>query len=287
MSEVDAKDTCNKSVALYVIPTPKISLLTTVLHNFIYRQWFRPYRSELGGKRFICKSIMPLDLEEESFPSQTTINSLKSLNEVICTDVEARRRVWKEEAETSNHAASPASPVQHQLAAHQKYILQPLFRALFIVVCSQDYQNEDSANVGRLPVLLVRTGIEDGLSAAITFNSIQQSIRRSVIQGEVVETTLEVAIGFVINLEAREASVFGLQPDPEALWKSDNGNSFAWWTKSRADEPPVGPSSRFVDEAKYTLWEGSGEEFDRKILPLIERRKFREARTAAGEFDSF
>src|SRR5687768_1154115 len=43
MSITDFLDTCNKSVPVYILLGQKANLLTIVLHNYIYRRWFRPY----------------------------------------------------------------------------------------------------------------------------------------------------------------------------------------------------------------------------------------------------
>jgi hypothetical protein len=57
MTTDDFRDTCNKSVPVYIIQDIHSTLLRTVLHNYIYRRWFRPYRSETEHDRFICKFI--------------------------------------------------------------------------------------------------------------------------------------------------------------------------------------------------------------------------------------
>jgi hypothetical protein len=73
------------------------------------------------------------------------------------------------------------------------------------------YHNEDSKTVGKLPAFLVRTGIEDGLSASITFKPVVDKIDGYVgATRSIVKVTVETAIDFVLDLEAREAAVFGL-----------------------------------------------------------------------------
>lgn len=52
----DFTDTCNKLVPLYICvrTSDRImrGLVPIVLHNFLYRRWFRPYRSDIKGSRF-------------------------------------------------------------------------------------------------------------------------------------------------------------------------------------------------------------------------------------------
>lgn len=108
-------------------------------------------------------------------------------------------------------------------------VLQPLFRALMTIVCSERYENEDSGAVGRIPVLLVRMGVEDKLSAPITFESIAGRINGTPKQdGRAVETTLETAVDFVTSLDAREAAAFGLPPDPVASWEASSPRVSDW-----------------------------------------------------------
>ncbi|KAI0836012.1 hypothetical protein F5Y06DRAFT_275005 [Hypoxylon sp. FL0890] len=57
-------------------------------------------------------------------------------------------------------------------------------------------------------------------NASITFDSIANNIDRCAEETpETVKTTLKTAIDFVLDLEAREATALGLQPDPAASWK--------------------------------------------------------------------
>lgn len=51
-------------------------------------------------------------------------------------------------------------------------VLQPLFRALLLVICYEKYDDQDSNSVESLPVYLVSTGIKTGILALISFNSI-------------------------------------------------------------------------------------------------------------------
>ncbi len=286
MSVTDFIDTCNKSVPIYIIPSPNGLLLRMVLHNFIYRRWFRPYRSEIERLQFICKFIAPDGLAELT-PSQATINTLLSLNRAICAEVETRRQAYKNEIELSSINQTALSLTLAEVKNHELYVLQPLFRAMMIVTCSYDYHNEGSNSVGKLPVFLVRTGIEEGLSGPITFDSIQGNICHGLgdNNGDAVETTLEVAIDFVLALEAREAAVFGLHPDPAAVWEADEDRL---GVLREVGGDVVGPSSNFVDEDKYPQWQGEGEVQDSRIMAAYERRAFSfETRRAAGEFDAY
>ncbi|POR34223.1 Uncharacterized protein TPAR_05552 [Tolypocladium paradoxum] len=271
----DFLDTCNKSVPVYIPVCDYWPLLVQVLHNYIYRRWFRPYRSEIEHHRFICKFITPEDLPDAGSPSQATVDSLVSLNRAICAEVEARRRIYEETFTSGDEmAVYKLQPVKD----YRFHILQPLFKALLIVVCFESYRNEDSKAVGRLPVFLVRTGVEDGLSAPISFKAIASKIDGYAGEARsAVRTTLETAIDFVMDLEAREAAIFGLQPDPALM-----PENVRFWKEALGDEPIIGPSSSFVDPEKYP-WAGNGESYESWVMAQQELRSFRrEARRIAG-----
>ncbi|RGP63799.1 hypothetical protein FSPOR_8406 [Fusarium sporotrichioides] len=73
-----------------------------------------------------------------------------------------------------------------------------------------------------MTVLVLHTGESDGLSAPISFDSIENQVERVIVRGmHSVRTRLEVAVDFVMFLEQREAAVFGPQPDPVASTASD------------------------------------------------------------------
>ncbi|KAK3983836.1 hypothetical protein QBC44DRAFT_38363 [Cladorrhinum sp. PSN332] len=71
---------------MQLIPYPYTSSSTAggpfpfrnVLHNYIYRCWFRPWRSEIEYDRFICKLIAPKDLSYEEPPSESAIDTIIS-----------------------------------------------------------------------------------------------------------------------------------------------------------------------------------------------------------------
>jgi hypothetical protein len=161
---------------------------------------------------------------------------------------------------------------------YRHYVLQPLFRALFIVVDSKDYAKQNSASVGDMSVLVVRTGIEDGLSAPITFESIKDKIETSD-EGEstIIKTKLETAVSFVISLEAREAAVFGLQPDPVSSTLGWASYVSLWKDAFGEEDPVIAPSSRFVTKENALKWGwcGDGQHCDATIMENHERRAFR------------
>ncbi|KAL5095164.1 hypothetical protein Trisim1_003774 [Trichoderma cf. simile WF8] len=271
-------DACNKSVPVYIIPGRRWLLLRVVLHNYIYRRWFRPYRSEIDHGRFICKFIYPHNLPEEPTTSMLTIRDIISLNQAFCNKFEAQRSIYAEER-CSDTRWVESDYIDGCLDHH---ILQPLFRALLIVVSDEKYNKETSENVGNLPVYLVRTGVEEGLSGPISFESISAKIISHLKPGRVVQVTVETAIDFVKELEAREAAAFGLRPDPVADWVP-SGQMIEDWKLTGKTESLVGPNSQWVNIEKYPKWTGSGERNDSGLMARFEEQAFRlEAMREAG-----
>ncbi|KAK3373912.1 hypothetical protein B0T24DRAFT_594045 [Lasiosphaeria ovina] len=136
------------------------------------------------------------------------------------------------------------------------------YRACFI----EDYVNAD--------VVLVRMGIEDGLSAPITFESIIQ--QDNISGGNTITKTLEAAIDFVTALEAREAAAFGLRPDPSAI----EPRSLSYIGGMEEKELlllPAGSSASYVDNEDALAWGwcGAGMHYDSVLMPHHEKRAIR------------
>lgn len=89
MDAADFLDTCNKSFPFYIMPDMRCYVLRIVMHNYIYRRWFRPYRSKIDHSRFLCKFITPTDLTRDidTRPWRTTVDAILSLNKAICDQV--------------------------------------------------------------------------------------------------------------------------------------------------------------------------------------------------------
>lgn len=240
VSDLEFTDLCNKSVSIYILRG--YWRFARILHNYIYRRWFKPYESEIEYGRFIGKFIAPKDIIS---PTVATIQSLMSLNKAICAEINDRRQEYI-------RATTPGTARFGFVKDQQNYILQPLFQALFIVINPIAWNGEDSTLIGRLPVIIVLTGVDSGLSAPITFESISDKSNGYITQNA-IEITLEIAIDFVMGLEAREAKAFGLQPDPVRSWDPDA--CCYEWRDIMPDDQLIGPTSLFVDTEKYPKWD--------------------------------
>ncbi|KAF5005559.1 hypothetical protein FDECE_8011 [Fusarium decemcellulare] len=253
----------NKTVPIYLLHSDEekrglAALILMVIHNSIYRKWFRPYRSDIEYGQFVAKVInccgQPHTKDEDSavglaMRMHTTINT--------CLD---------------------------SIQALPFYTTRPLFRAMAIVIPGQNYHTCGVVSrIATVSVLIVLTGETEGLSAPISFDSIADRAEVVTVGGKAgVRTDLGTAISFVMFLEEREDAFFGPQPDPVAStahaetgrWVYEGEQSWAealgWY-----NEPLVGPSSRWVDGEKYPDWTGGGAHMDAVVTQVWEQNGWR------------
>lgn len=109
------------------------------------------------------------------------------------------------------------NPSLSSIIRHREFfILQPLFLALAIVIRGEPF-NAQMSDIGQLSALVICTGVEEGLSAPISFDPIAHQISafsHGSHSSTAVETALDTAVDFVMGLEEREVAAFGLRPDP-------------------------------------------------------------------------
>ncbi|RTE83216.1 hypothetical protein BHE90_002207 [Fusarium euwallaceae] len=257
LSQLDRSQTLdfrNKTVPVYLLTgegekTGLSGLLLMVLHNYLYRRWFRPYRSNIECGQFVAKVVLTID-QPDTKDEDSAVDLAMRMHTMINTRLDS-------------------------IKAPQFYTTRPLFRAIAIVIPGQSYYTCGLVSrIATMPVLLVLTGEHEGLSAPISFDSIADRTETVTIGGkEAVRTNLETAVDFVMFLEKREESAFGPQPDPIAStdasalgdwtgeWIYENvqlmANQLGW-----DDEPLVGPSSQGADTDKYPDWTGQGAHTD-------------------------
>lgn len=288
-----SRDLCNTSIPVYLLATPNkgggglIGTLRLALSNFIYRKWFQPYKTEIEFDRSLVQFIRPIDMQcMATRPPVSIFDTLTYLNKDICNHIEktkneAVRKIHEYLEVTSDiqmtgtewdkdERARRAKIIREEFSdeaesLQQCYCIQHLFRAIFLVVCGHNYMGEGSGAIGKMPVFIAVTGEQEGLSAPITFDSIRDKIDAVINRGPrmVVQTTLETAAEFLVNLERREIAALGLRPNPPAEVRSRvlrhaNPNYREY---SRVFEE-LGSSSQWVDTNIYTEWIGGGKDQD-------------------------
>lgn len=308
----DFIDTCNRSVGIYYHGGTLDEAFKPALFNYVYRRWYRPYRNDIEGHRFLAKFLRisgtvddfdwlprysgserdsrdrPAATSDDGVnnmqmvvhtvparpePPRAIIDTLVSRHRTLCQDVEEQRERYiqrvSEVAAAGEAAArkvvSATLPVdcggRHYVLCHRHHILQPLFRALMILASPAFYTNQNSQAIGKMPVFLIRTGVEEGLSAPVTFNSLGDKIDASSPSysskdGNTIRVTLEAAIDFVLSLEARETAAYGTRPDPATIIREYPVyiSIFDEATQDYVDKPVEGPSREWVDLDKHPDW---------------------------------
>ncbi|KAK3291520.1 uncharacterized protein B0H64DRAFT_330440 [Chaetomium fimeti] len=219
---------------------------------------------------------MPQDIYSPSSgpPSDATIRTLTTFHGILWRQVEKRHRMARVEEQALEQKRGPVNvnnswPTPTRVPWSEAHLLRPLFKALMAITCCADYDNEDSTTAGRFPVYLVRTGVEDGLSAPISFDAELAAHRMKFMSENVVKTTLEAAVDFIMALEAREAAVFGTQPDPAYIEAPPRDKEGRELTRL--------PSSQWVSDEKAAEWGwgGRGRLWDEVRCPRFEQRALR------------
>ncbi|KAK4044122.1 hypothetical protein C8A01DRAFT_12426 [Parachaetomium inaequale] len=295
---------CNKTAPIYILPGDSTSLwdwrlLLVVLHNYLYRTWFRPYRSEIDWGQFLAQVIKvrpgPAPQTTESPVGAARLAASMSCG--ICAHVEETQQKLGDRwygvmclEEAVALAKELGFPDSERINQQKFLVLQPLFRAVAIVLRSSDYGTAVPA-IAEIPALLVLTGVEEGLSAPITFDSIADKIGAHHQAGDsiqTVETSLATAVGFLMDLEKRELAAFGPRPDPADSCRGPRRSLFldeeeiCFWAQqhgSEWDEAPEGPSSSWVDIGIYPHWAGEGARSDEKMAQGWERQSAGSPRT--------
>ncbi|KAI2604683.1 hypothetical protein GGR54DRAFT_450075 [Hypoxylon sp. NC1633] len=232
-------DCFNKSTALYIFDSrqlfPYIGAMG--IDVWLYRQWFRPFRSNIELGRYIAK-VFAVEYDPRSVNPGSDLDKLIALHCNVC---EQSKRIADTTAQHDPFTQAPVDSVQGPLRAEswkpqcfnfkdrelmqkdwrETHILQPLFRALFMVlVVPEDgdwkpWLVDGVMDVANLKVRLVKSGSTNGLSAPISFSplagvALDDSYR---YDSPTITTTLAEATRFIMDLETREMMTFGMLPD--------------------------------------------------------------------------
>lgn len=294
----DANGACNRTAPVFIMSgeaeaantrnymsaMADMSVMETFLAELLrytYQRWFRPYRSEVDRGQFLTKvSMVPGTLVPPKTCLENMVDHVRTWSANLCARAEDTR--------------SREVGVDERHAGKRLYSMRPLFRAVAVAIRASDYTLE--TQISTMPVLIVRTGIEDGLSETINLGMIAERDRVNSVMDQsgnilAVDTTLEVAITYLIALEQREAAAVGQAPDSEQDtvfmtngWvdvAADAAADLGWDTDTMGQLQ--GPSSTWVDEEKYTEWSGNGYEsmlrFEQNCKRCRERAKHRVAET--------
>ncbi|KAM0554946.1 hypothetical protein ACHAPJ_006682 [Fusarium lateritium] len=233
-------------------------------------------------EQFFAKFITPEHVPA-NISSASLVDHIHTLNTTICDRVARVQRHYKV------HPSGSPEWDNNLIRDSQFYILQPLFRAMMIILLCADYDFRVT-DISRVPVLLTLTGILDGLSQPLSFGSIEPRIDQ-FISDKAVRVSLEVVVEFVLAQVQREIAAFGPRPDPvESTKDFENGCGLLYRGLTHdlrvlgwGDEPITGRSSTWVESEKYPEWVGHGAHDDKNFFTWAEKwQRWQELRIAAG-----
>ncbi|KAK3311093.1 uncharacterized protein B0T15DRAFT_548299 [Chaetomium strumarium] len=200
MGQYGLDDRWYQSVPMYFLGTLRHRwyVVRILIEKYIYKRWFRPYRSAIELGQYLM-FISPKGVSSpDSPPSRSVVEYLLAMNKAVCANAE------KYAQEALRSELGSGEQIAESTPSRSTRMLNPLVKVIIMIVYPD--------TIGSLPVYLVRTGVEEGLSAPISFDSISDKVEPQEAEG-VVKTNLETAIDFVMALDAREEASFGPQPD--------------------------------------------------------------------------
>ena len=222
---------CNKPTAFYWLQsaqgkngyTGERMLMPKLTLAAIYEEWTRSHNIEpnIEYGHFFAN------------PVRITATGPSTIQGVL----EAHRSLCRQASRLIDQAGGRADNIiERNPSTSQHYALSPLYRALVVIIDHRieitDHQIEPDGFISLRKVaqdqsvLIMRTGLEEGLSAPISFESLKSqslSLKRPdvTMQGlDVIRVSLASAVHFIVNLEMRENHADPKSMDEDTLDKS-------------------------------------------------------------------
>ena len=285
----------NKTVPIYVFaredhhhPSVEVPMaqrrrdIFQALDGYVHQTWFRSFETNIDCEQKFAKIIVPRLEPRRSanghgqFGGPSWINLARAYVGVALTLSKG----------LCDSFVQVQAVAQDSICQFRCFKIRPLFRALAIVLLEQDYDEcctagWNSAGINKMRVLLVSTGVTEGLSGPIKLPGASgsplaggddhgESIGPEAKPGVKVDieiTTLEKAVRFVMEMEEREKKVMGQLDFVEnrvlsrSLIPYRHGSrchSFLFnlprhfaWDLGWDGQDISGPSSSWVDVNKY------------------------------------
>ena len=221
---------CNKPTAFYWLQSAQEvdaygqrTIMPKIILAAIFEEWTRSHRFELNIEygHFFANPV------RITATGPSTIQGVLDAHLSLCT--QAYFLIDQARGRADNVIEPKPSTSQH-------YALSPLYHAIVVIM---DYQLEvpkrriESDGFISLrkfaqeqTVLIVRTGLEEGLSGPISFESLKsQSLPLdrpdAIMEGlDLIRVSLASAVHFIVNLEMRENNANSMSRDESSLDKS-------------------------------------------------------------------
>ena len=222
---------CNKPTAFYWLQsaqgksgyTGERMLMPKLTLAAIYEEWTRSHSMEpnIEYGHFFANPV------RITATGPSTIQGVLEAHHSLCA--QASRLIDQAGGRADNIIERNPSMSQH-------YALSPLYQALVVIIDHRieitDHQIEPDGFISLRKaaqdqsVLIMRTGLEEGLSAPISFESLKSQslpLERpdAIMQGlDVIRVSLASAVHFIVNLEMRENEADPKSNDEDTLDKS-------------------------------------------------------------------
>ncbi|ATY63176.1 hypothetical protein A9K55_008438 [Cordyceps militaris] len=196
-----ANSACNRTAPVFLVPDSWMhslnsAILLEELLCYTHKRWFRPYESHIDRGQFLTKvyTVSESQVPPTEACSQEMADCIKTWSANLCARVAFTK--------------STDLYFEERMAGERLYHMRPLFQAVAVAIRYSSFK-VTVTDISKIPVLIVRTGVEDGLSAPVDLEQVPESDRRAIVadsQGHlpVVEVTLDVSITFLMVLEKRE-----------------------------------------------------------------------------------
>ncbi|KAK8142353.1 hypothetical protein G3M48_008896 [Beauveria asiatica] len=251
-----ANGACNRTAPVFLVQdlqwwhwlNSSIFFLELLLYTL--KRWFRPYESHIDRGQFLTRvCVVPRSPAPPTEAcSQEMVDYIKMWSTNLCD------RVAFAQSEGLDYP-------EEEAAGERLFHMRPLFRAVAVAIRTSSF-NVEVTDISTIPVLISRTGVEDGLSAPIDLEQVPECDRQAVTtdsQGRLsaVQVTLDVAITFLMALEKREEADGPVTRDvvqstrvmkPSTDDAAEYMDQFGWEQEQMG--PLMGPSNLWVDATK-------------------------------------
>ncbi|KAI0546691.1 hypothetical protein F4679DRAFT_403432 [Xylaria curta] len=283
-----ARSCFNTTIGLYILDEGQRFPYSRAipLEAWLWRQWFKPYSTDIEAERTFVRI----------FAAKYDIKGYKGLDAKLDDLINVHCNVCEQSERLRDIACLEAGPdllplmngplrrphwghINARVAKDEHWrhtlLIQPLFRAIFMVLMQPDDSTIPRPRgirwIADVQVRLILTGITEGLSAPISLEEIREYSKGTpYISGDqTITTTLDVATKFILRLEQREINAFGIKPNlrrlitkispPWILEYREKAKLLGWVEERDGRLDKLSPrSSEWVNRIIFPKWLGNG-----------------------------
>ncbi|KAL9597822.1 MAG: hypothetical protein Q9219_004899 [cf. Caloplaca sp. 3 TL-2023] len=226
MSPMEVYPLLNKSTVFYILQSAQFinRCVPTIVFDAVFQEWIRCYKThaDVEYDHFLANLVRVT----ETGPS--TIPAVIAAHHSLCAQASNHLQRAREDPSYRDRYFPPRRM--------HGYSLFPLYHALVVIVDTNWYNYQEKEPDGRYSirkaarkatVLITRTGVEEGLSAPISFAGIQtqslpgQHYDAEALGPDTVRVSVVEAVRFLFDLEQREKlaypDIYDCRPHDKSL----------------------------------------------------------------------